>query len=115
MTIETPEELYTIMWRANLIRRTIVHIKVYRCTTTQALVWKGEPSKDRTQTLREDIFTDREKLETSTTYIHYKWEEVHSWLMDKCQRAVDRARRELELQKGYLGNVKGMKQPEVIQ
>jgi hypothetical protein len=37
------------------------------------------------------------------------WEEAHAFLMDKAQREVDSLRRQLELAKGKLGNIKGMK------
>jgi len=41
------------------------------------------------------------------------WEEAHAKAMEFAQRRVDSARFQLEQARGHLGNIKGMKKPEV--
>ncbi len=39
------------------------------------------------------------------------WEGARAHLLDEATRAVESARRQLEIKNGALGNIKGMKQP----
>ncbi len=41
------------------------------------------------------------------------WEEARAFALEKAEEKVQAARRSLELANAYLGNVKGMKKPEV--
>jgi len=51
------------------------------------------------------------KITESHVY-HDSWAAAHSYLLEKAKGKVEYARRQLEEHKSYLGNVKGMKNPE---
>lgn len=54
----------------------------------------------------------RQKI-TNYKIVHDTWDDAHSYLLAAGEAKVVNARRALEEHKSYLGNVKGMKRPEV--
>lgn len=74
-------------------------IQVVKLTTKTAMV------------ISEHTGTYRTNLLTSHDAIFPTWEEARDWLLERCERNVQSARRELEQANGALGNVKGWKQP----
>jgi hypothetical protein len=55
--------------------------------------------------------TRRENLLTGCEATFRTWEEARDWLMERCERNVQSARRELEQANGVYGNVKGWVKP----
>jgi hypothetical protein len=70
--------------------------------TGKSVWYKGYGDKLRQERKRTD---NHEYFDT--------WEEAHDSLIEKAQIEVDSKRRQLELSRGKLGNIKGMKCPEV--
>jgi hypothetical protein len=52
-----------------------------------------------------------ERKMTKDTAFFNTFQEAKSWLWDTYEQRAERARRSLEIANGYIGNVKGMKEP----
>ena len=79
--------------------------------------WRVEAKIEEVEVLREtesSVWVKGRRLQKVTEWnvYHDTWDEAHSYLLEKAKGKVEYARRQLEEHKSYLGNVKGMKNPE---
>jgi hypothetical protein len=79
----------------------------------EPVIAKREITKETDKSVFWDDFTRSGARELKTSQYHKwfdTWEEAHCCAMEYAQARVDSLRRQLEVAKGLLGNVKGMKE-----
>jgi hypothetical protein len=95
-------------------------MKMYRVGVYSYVIEEKEVSKETAATV---TWIDRwggraierkDRKVTSTCRWFDTWSEARTWLVEKAERDVVFARRELELAKSKLGNLKGMKDPSEV-